>query len=173
MIRFLLKLFDNWLYKFLTNNVKTMPIRLTKMIACYYGDARIRKLYWEKMGVKFGEGTFANLEFNVISDEIENINVVIGKNVSIARNCTLIVDSSPNNSTLLCNNEYVKNNLIKKGFITIEDDVWLGANVTILPNVTLKKGSIIGAGSVVTKDTEEFSIYAGIPAKKIRTIKEN
>ncbi len=52
--------------------------------------------------------------------------------------------------------------------IIIEDDVWLGANVVVLPGVTLGKGSIIGAGSVVTKDTEPYAIYAGIPAKKIK-----
>lgn len=171
MIKYLLKCIDNFLHFFFIKNVKIMPLRFTKMIARYWGDARVRRLYWEKMGVKFGDNTFANFEFNVISDDVENINCTIGKNVSIARNCTLIVDSSPNNSELLCANEYVKNNLIKKGFIKIEDDVWIGANVTILPNVILKRGSIIGAGSVVTKDTEEFCIYAGVPAKKVRSIR--
>lgn len=55
------------------------------------------------------------------------------------------------------------------GTIIIEDDVWLGAGVIVLPNVRIKKGSIVGAGSVVTKDTEEFSISAGIPAQKIKS----
>ena len=52
--------------------------------------------------------------------------------------------------------------------VVIEDDVWIGANATILPGVTIRKGCIIGAGSVVTKSTEEFAIYGGIPAKKIK-----
>lgn len=51
--------------------------------------------------------------------------------------------------------------------IIIEDDVWIGAHCIILPGVTLKKGSIIGANSVVKEDTEEFSINAGSPAKLI------
>ena len=44
----------------------------------------------------------------------------------------------------------------------------LGVNCTILPGVTLGEGSIVGAGSVVTKDTEPWTVYAGSPAKPIR-----
>ena len=51
--------------------------------------------------------------------------------------------------------------------IIIEDDVWIGAHCIILPGVTIKKGSIIGANSVVKEDTEELSINAGRPAKLI------
>lgn len=54
------------------------------------------------------------------------------------------------------------------GDITIGDDVWIGANVVVLPNVRIKKGSIIGANAVVTKDVEEYSIVGGVPAKLIR-----
>ncbi|WP_299435585.1 DapH/DapD/GlmU-related protein [uncultured Maribacter sp.] len=55
-----------------------------------------------------------------------------------------------------------------KGQITnIEDDVWIGYGSIIMSGVTIKKGSIIAAGSVVTKDVESYSIYGGNPAKKI------
>lgn len=53
--------------------------------------------------------------------------------------------------------------------IIIENDVWVGANVIILKGVTVGRGSIIAAGSIVTKDVEPYSIYAGIPAKKIKS----
>lgn len=53
--------------------------------------------------------------------------------------------------------------------ITIEDDVWIGAGAVIMPGVTLRKGTVIGANAVVTKDTEEYSVNAGIPARKIRS----
>lgn len=53
--------------------------------------------------------------------------------------------------------------------VIIEDDVWIGAGVIILPGVRIGQGAIIGAGSVVTKDVEEYSIVAGNPAKKIKT----
>ncbi len=53
------------------------------------------------------------------------------------------------------------------GKIVIEDDVWIGANVTILPEVTIGHGAVVGAGAVVTKDVAPFSIVAGVPAKVI------
>lgn len=56
----------------------------------------------------------------------------------------------------------------KKGKITISDDVWIGANAVILPDVTIGMGAVIAAGSVVTKDVPEYSIVAGVPAKIIK-----
>jgi galactoside O-acetyltransferase len=53
------------------------------------------------------------------------------------------------------------------GIITIEDDVWIGANAVILKGVTLRKGSVVAAGAVVVKDTEPYSIVGGVPARKI------
>lgn len=52
--------------------------------------------------------------------------------------------------------------------IVIEDDVWIGSRVIILPGVHVGKGSVIGAGSVVTKSIEPYSIVGGNPAKLIR-----
>lgn len=57
---------------------------------------------------------------------------------------------------------------IDGGPIVIEDDVWIGAFVVILPNVRIGKGSIIGAHSVVTHDVESYSIMGGVPAKLIK-----
>ena len=56
--------------------------------------------------------------------------------------------------------------LCKKGII-IEDDVWIGANAIILDGVSLRKGSVIGAGSIVTKSTKAYSVYCGNPARLI------
>ena len=56
--------------------------------------------------------------------------------------------------------------------VIIEDNVWIGTHCVILPGVTIKSGSVIGAGCVVTKDTIENGIYIGIPASlfKMRNI---
>lgn len=51
---------------------------------------------------------------------------------------------------------------------TIEDDVWIGRNVVIMPNIKVGRGSVIGSGAVVTKDVEPYSIVGGVPAKLIR-----
>jgi len=91
-----------------------------------------------------------------------------GGNISIGKNCIL------GNRITINANEHVfkKDKLIKlQGFVhkdvTIEDDCWFGTNVVINKGVTIKTGSVIGASSLVNKDTEAYSINVGIPAKKI------
>lgn len=54
------------------------------------------------------------------------------------------------------------------GKITIENDVWLGANVCVVPGVTIGRGTVVGAGAVVTKDIPPYSIAVGVPAKVVR-----
>jgi acetyltransferase-like isoleucine patch superfamily enzyme len=55
--------------------------------------------------------------------------------------------------------------------ITIEDDVWLGAGAIVTGGVTVGRGSVVAAGSVVTKDVEPYSVVAGVPAKLVRSRK--
>ncbi len=52
--------------------------------------------------------------------------------------------------------------------IVIEDDVWCGANVTILKGVTIGRGSVVAAGAVVTKSFPPYSVIGGVPAKLIK-----
>ena len=52
--------------------------------------------------------------------------------------------------------------------VIIEDDVWIGARVIILPGVTVKRGCIIGAGTVLTKTFPEYSIIAGNPGRVVK-----
>lgn len=51
--------------------------------------------------------------------------------------------------------------------VTIEDRVWLGSNVLVLPGVRIGEGAVVCAGAVVTKDVEPYSVVAGIPAHKV------
>lgn len=51
--------------------------------------------------------------------------------------------------------------------VIIQDDVWIGANVCIMHGLTIGKGSVIGAGAIVTKNVEPFTIVGGVPARKI------
>lgn len=91
-----------------------------------------------------------------------------GANVYIGRKCLFAKNISINAN----DHRFAKDACIRdQGYIyadvVIEDDVWLGANVCVNKGVTVKKGSIVGANAVVTKDTEEYSINVGLPAKKI------
>jgi acetyltransferase-like isoleucine patch superfamily enzyme len=52
--------------------------------------------------------------------------------------------------------------------VVIQDNVWIGESVSVLPGVTIGKGSIIGANSVVSKDIPDYTIAVGIPAKAIK-----
>ena len=62
----------------------------------------------------------------------------------------------------------LENDLYSKGEIIIEEDVWIGSNSVILSGVKIGRGSIVGAGSVVTKDIPAYSIVGGNPAKVIK-----
>ena len=53
--------------------------------------------------------------------------------------------------------------------ISIEDDVWIGAGAVIMPGITLRKGTVVGANAVVTKDTDEYAVVVGAPARTVRT----
>jgi acetyltransferase-like isoleucine patch superfamily enzyme len=60
---------------------------------------------------------------------------------------------------------------VTRSFVKIEDDCWIAANSILMAGVTVGKGSIVAAGSVVTKDVPPFSIVAGNPAQVIKSRK--
>lgn len=55
------------------------------------------------------------------------------------------------------------------GVVIIENDCWIGANAVIVGGVRIGRGSVVGAGSVVTKDVKPFSVVGGVPAKLLRS----
>nr|WP_214448598.1 acyltransferase [Flavihumibacter rivuli] len=92
--------------------------------------------------------------------------IYIGNNVAIGPRATIYThDHDYRNSRAIP----WKGKALTKA-ISIEDGVWIGSNVTILPGVTIGKGAIVAAGSVVNKSIEPFSLYGGIPAKKIKEL---
>ncbi|MBK8396343.1 MAG: acetyltransferase [Leptospiraceae bacterium] len=62
-----------------------------------------------------------------------------------------------------------RNNSLHSSPVEIQDNVWIGENVSILPGVTVGKGSIIGAMSLVNKNIPPYSLAVGIPAKVVKT----
>jgi galactoside O-acetyltransferase len=92
--------------------------------------------------------------------------VILGNNILIAPN--VVIQGVNHNIENININFIDSGDQIGKNYIYIEDNVWIGANSVILPGVNIGKGSVIGAGSVVTKDVEPFSVMGGVPAKLIR-----
>ena len=91
--------------------------------------------------------------------------ITLGNGVFIGPKCNLITinhDVDPENRSATYGRP-----------IVIEDKVWLGINVTVLPGVRIGYGSIVGANSVVTKDVPPMTIVAGSPAKIIKKIEIN
>lgn len=88
----------------------------------------------------------------------------IGGNVSIAPNVVIVGA----NHVFSDKSQLIKSQGSTSVGIIIEDDVWIGANASVLDGVVIGKGSIIAAGAVVTKDVPEYCVVAGVPAKIIK-----
>lgn len=123
--------------------------------------------------IKVGKGSYGHI--NVLSFENKNERLDIGNYVSIANNVTFILGGNHQINTF--STYPIKAKTIEpcseddaqtKGAIIVEDEVWIGANVTILSGVRVGKGAIIAAGSIVTKDIEPFAIVGGSPARFIK-----
>lgn len=109
-------------------------------------------------------------------------NVSIGDNSGIGVNCELYGSISIGENVLMgpevvfytSNHEFrdmtkliIEQGSTKEKPIIVENDCWIGRRCIILPGVKIAKGTVIGAGSIVTKSFPEYSIIAGNPAKKI------
>jgi galactoside O-acetyltransferase len=96
-------------------------------------------------------------------------NADIGGTLSFGENCLV----GPACIFRTANHVYENPNLLirEQGHevldITVGNDVWFGANVLVLPGVSIGNGCVVGAGSVVTRSFEDYSIIAGVPARVI------
>lgn len=91
--------------------------------------------------------------------------LIIGRNVQLAPRCGF---SPYEHNTEDPSTPIQKQGIRSEGPIVLDDDVWLGLNVSVLEGVHIGRGAIIGAGSVVTKDIPELAIAVGAPARVIR-----
>jgi maltose O-acetyltransferase len=120
---------------------------------------------WRKRGIPIGENTCIYRDVVLSGGGSEPIS--IGKNC-VLTGCSLIAHDASTNRQLGI--KYGMKSPSKP--IIIEDDCFIGYSSIILMGVTIGKGSIVGAGSVVTKDVLPNSVVAGNPAKIICTVDE-
>lgn len=109
----------------------------------------------------------AEIGNNTYGHNLNIHNAIIGSYCSIGPDVKIGLDEHPLNEKSTHPDFYPK--LVQKNAI-IKDHVWLGTNAVILCGVMIEKHSVIAAGAVVKSNVESFSIYGGVPAKKIKNI---
>lgn len=113
--------------------------------------------------VHIGDDFFGNVNLTFVDD----VEIRIGDGVMIAPSATLTTTGHPIHPAL------------REDFrrfsepIVIEDRVWIGSNVVVLPGVRIGYGSVIGAGSVVSRDIPPMSVAVGTPCRVVRTITDD
>ena len=143
--------------------------------------------------IRIGENfsSFARLRLEAFGEHLGNIynpEIVIGKNVSVNYDCHIgginkivIGDNVLMGSKILItdhfhgdiNTDFLKTppaqrKVTSRGPVIIEDNVWIGEGVAIMPNVKIGRNSIFGANAVVTNDLPPYCVAGGVPAKVIR-----
>lgn len=120
---------------------------------CYIGDhTRI----WAGKRIKIGNYVLIAHNVNIFDNDTHPINYLERRNDA---------------ENIIFNHGVRKNYLsLHSALVEIEDDVWIGCNSIILKGVKIGKGSIVAAGSVITKDVPPFSLVAGNPAKIVRDL---
>ena len=117
---------------------------------------------WGGHHVHFGSNIYCNFNLTLVDDT----HIYIGDHVMIGPNVTLATAGHP-----------ISPKLRRQGIqynkpIRIEENVWIGSSVQVMPDVTIGKNSIIGAGSVVTKDIPANVIAVGNPCRVLHEITE-
>tara|TARA_Y100001970_G_scaffold294353_1_gene451310 strand:- start:10976 stop:11515 length:540 start_codon:yes stop_codon:yes gene_type:complete len=143
---------------------------------------KLRMILLKTSGAKIGDNSFVHPKVMILNPE----NLIIGNNSAIGSNSEIfnyeeffIGDNVDIGTQFYINTnnhkiENPKEPLAYQGTVSkkikVGSDIWIGARVTILSGVKISDRTVIGAGSVVTKDTESGNVYAGVPAKKIRKL---
>lgn len=112
--------------------------------------------------IKVGKNFFANYNCSII----DVAPVTIGDNCQLAPNVAIYTAGHPLHPVS-------RNSMYEYGIeVTIGDNVWIGGNTVVLPGIHIGSNTVIGAGSVVTKDIPDWSLAAGNPCRVIRKITE-
>lgn len=162
------------LHKRTTNRLKLIALRLAKHLIF---SNRLRMwLYRSFLGMEMGNDCiiWAGNRFNDISSLSMGNNVIVGPGnvflvrggIEIGNNVNLSGFSFFISQSHDVNNPYGHTSLAK---IRIKDDAWVATNSMIMPGVTIGRGAVVAAGSVVVKDVPDYCVVAGNPARQIGT----
>lgn len=137
---------------------------LKKIIKTTSANFIVEPPFWCDYGynIELGDNFYSNHNLVIL----DGANVKFGDNVFIGPNCAFYTAGHP------VNVQQRNEGLEYARTISIGNNVWIGGNVVVLPGVTVGDNSIIGAGSVVTKDIPGNVIAVGNPCKVIRNIKD-
>lgn len=139
---------------------KCNPHNLTRAASCFNANR-----------VSVGNGTYGDLDVRHFGNPDERVE--IGNYCSIGPECVFMsggehrydgLSTYPFRAKLGLND----NESITRGPIVLQDDVWLGFRCTVMSGVTIGKGAVVAAGSLVTKDVPPYAIVGGVPAKVIK-----
>ncbi len=139
-----------------------MNIKNIRWLAIHHPDNKTRENLFRLSNVEVGEKTTINMGLYVY-DSFKPL-VQIGSYCALAANISLVAESGPNMSEL-GNYIEVNNKYSITGTIIIQNHCWLGANVIVLPGVTIGHHSIIGASTLLTKNVPPYSVVKGQPGK--------
>ena len=138
--------------------------KVSKILGKNTPGYRLRRLLFIIAGYYIGKPVYIGEDLIIIDELDDRGMVTIGNRVAIAERVTLVVSSRANFSNIHQSIDATH------GRIVIGDDAWLGTGCIILPNVSIGRGAVVGAGSVVTKDVPDYTVVVGVPAKELRKI---
>lgn len=134
----------------------------------------IRKFFYQIAGLTIGKGSTIHMWANFFNPNNITIgeDTIIGDHAFLDGRAQLIIGDHVDigSSVLVYNSEH---NIHSERFdaieepVKIQDYVYIGARVTILPGVTIGKGAVVASGAVVTKDVAPLTVVGGVPAKEI------
>jgi maltose O-acetyltransferase len=119
------------------------------------------RCYFGTNNVEIGRGTFVNR--GCVFDGLAQIR--IGERCALGMGVMLVTSTHP-----IAAHERRAGD-VEGQPVTIGDGCWIGARATILPGVTVGNGAVIAAGAVVVSDCEPDTVYAGVPARPVRSLR--
>jgi len=157
------------------DSILTEFVNFILRIVGFIPSHNIRRFFYRISGVKIGKGS--SIHMGTVFYKPENISIgldsIIGEGTVLDGRDKLLIGNHVDiaSEVMIYNSEHDVNDSSFRAIsapVSIEDYVFIGPRAIILPGVKIKKGAVVGAGAVVTKDVEEFTIVGGVPAKPIK-----